>query len=113
MGCRHSISGISVASPFPSFKALFSGSVQQKQDSKAAMILSLSMLELCLIIAANNVIVNGQMNGTCNFEVCYEEYRKFVLGTNNKVDWCVDRPLSLSLALPSPPSTHPSISPHR
>lgn len=83
----HSISGISAATPFPSFKNLFNGSVQQKQDSKAAMILSLSMLELCLIIAANNVIVNGQMDGTCNFEVCYEEYRKFVLGTNNKVDW--------------------------
>jgi len=56
---RHSISGISAATPFPSFKNLFNGSVQQKQDSKAAMILSLSMLELCLIIAANNVIVNG------------------------------------------------------
>ena len=49
------------------------------------------------------------MDGTCNFEVCYEEYRKFVLGTNNKVDWCVGRCPSFGAVHSQP--THPHATP--
>lgn len=80
----HPICSISLMEPFPSFKHLFSASVHQKQDSKAALILSLSLLELCLIIATNNVIL---LNGLCNFEIAYQQYKDLVMGSSNKVDY--------------------------
>lgn len=61
--------------PCPSAQDVFAVRLAQAQDTKVALLLSASALELCLVIALNNLAHRGRL--TPNFEMVYEAYRSF------------------------------------
>ena len=65
---------------------LFEGAIAQSMSSKAATLLGLSVLELCLVIAMANL--SSAHGAALTFECVYEEYRKLVLGGGQKAaEW--------------------------
>lgn len=69
------IARASAAQPRPNLQNVYAERVAQAQDTKVAMLLSASALELCLVIALNNLAHRGRL--TPNFEMIYDTYRLF------------------------------------
>jgi origin recognition complex subunit 4 len=73
---------LSAAAPKLSPRALFDGAVSQRLDAKAAVLIGLSILELCLVIAMANH--SSDHETAFNFELVYEGYRDFVLADGSR-----------------------------
>ena len=58
-------------------RTLFESATAQNLDAKAAILIGVSILELCLVIAMTNISL--MQDTPFNFEVVYENYRDFVL----------------------------------
>ena len=67
-------------------RTLFESATAQNLDAKAAILIGVSILELCLVIAMTNISL--MQDTPFNFEVVYENYRDFVLHDSTKtVEW--------------------------
>eukprot|EP00038_Savillea_parva_P009063 m.180946 g.180946 ORF g.180946 m.180946 type:complete len:509 (+) comp15147_c0_seq1:65-1591(+) len=68
---------LSADHPFPSAASLYAATVRQRADSKTNMMLSTSLLEMCLLIAMNNLALDHP-NQAANFELTYKAYSDLV-----------------------------------
>jgi len=80
------VSRISEDDPSLSPLDLYDGAVAQNRDAKAAILIGVSILELCLLIAMANITTI--QDTAFNFEVVYDQYKSFVLeGGQKAVEW--------------------------
>lgn len=83
---------VSASDAAPSAAALYAAAVKQRADSKTNIILSLSILEVCLIIALNNLSVD-RPDEPINFEIAYKGYSDMLVEARaSSVEQCVSRP---------------------
>eukprot|EP00055_Hartaetosiga_balthica_P011539 m.52802 g.52802 ORF g.52802 m.52802 type:complete len:455 (-) comp7635_c0_seq1:1469-2833(-) len=87
------ISHVTEEAPLIKLDDVYRECLHQTQDCKVSMLLDLSALELCLVIAMNNL--RYRLVLAFNFETVYETYKRFAVGMGQKISAIAKKSVAL------------------